>query len=143
MMGTTRNADLACQRAIDELARVGFDNLDEKQKTLATVWKIEAGVENEGFVHFYSSAAGDLAFYGPTAFRNIGARHMAEVFGKANTLFGPDGPPREREARVPLVRAFSHETRAALEAFYVEFVESPDNTDSLLDDYLDYSKAQK
>ena len=130
------NADLACQHAFDRLAKVGFDALTEKEKTLATVWKLEAGVENGGFAHYYSSPAGDLAFHGPVALENIGARHMAAVVAKANAVFGPEGPPRDRETRDQLVRAFSDETRRALEALYDPFIASPDDTDALIDAYL-------
>ena len=130
------NADLACQHAFDRLAAVGFDALTEKEKTLATVWKLEAAVENGGFVRYYSSAAGDFAFHGPTALENIGARHMAEVVTKANAVFGPGGPPRDRPTRERLVQAFADETRRTLEALDNQFVESPDDTDALIDAYL-------
>lgn len=130
------NADLACQHAIDRLAKVGFDALTEKEKTLATVWKLEAGVENEGFLRYFSSAAGDLAFHGPAAFEHLGARHMAELVTKANAVFGPEGPPRDHAIRKPLVRAFSDETRHTLETLGNQFLESPDDTDPLIDAYL-------
>jgi hypothetical protein len=130
------NADLACQHAFDRLAKVGFDALTEKEKTLATVWKLEAGVENGGFAHYYSSAAGDLAFHGPVALEHIGARHMAQVVAKANAVFGPEGPPRDRSTREEQIRAFSDEARKTLEALYDQFMESPDDTDALIDAYL-------
>ena len=93
------NADLACQHAFDRLAKVGFEALTEKEKTLATVWKLEAGVMNEGFTHYYSSADGDLAFHGPVALEGIGARSLAQLVRQANALFGPAGPPRDRAIR--------------------------------------------
>lgn len=131
------NADLACQHAFDRLAKVGFDALTEKEKTLATVWKLEAGVENGGFCHYFSSAAGDLAFHGPAAFGHIGARHMAELVARANAVFGSDGPPRDRATRSQKVKTFSDETRRSLEALGVQFLESPDDTDALIDAYLE------
>lgn len=134
--GIPRNADLACQYALDRLAKVGFDALTEKEKTLATVWKVEAGVENGGFLRYFSSAAGDVAFHGPAAFEHIGARHLAELATKANAVFGPEGPPRDRATRSELVRAFSDETRQTLEALDNEFLESSDDTDPLIDTYL-------
>ena len=130
------NADLACQRAFNRLARVGFDALSEKDQTLATVWKLEAAVDNGGFARYFSSAAGDLAFHGPAAFERIGARHMAELATQANAVFGSEGPPRDRAARRKLVRAFSEETRQALDALDTQFLESPDDTDPLIDAYL-------
>lgn len=130
------NADLACQQALDRLARSGFDALTEKEKTLATVWKLQSGVENAGFVRCFSSGAGDLAFHAPAAFELIGARHMAELTAQANAVFGPDGPPRDRGTRDGLVRAFSEETKRALDALDSQFLESPDDTDALIDTYL-------
>jgi len=130
------NADLACQRAFDRLAKVGFEALTEKEKTLATVWKLEAGVMNEGFARYYSSADGDLAFHGPVAFEGIGARHLAQVVRQANALFGPAGPPRDRAIRQRLVQDFSDQTRRTLEVLDKQFTESDDETDSLLDVYL-------
>jgi len=108
-IGSTINADLAAQRAMDQLAIVGFEGLTEEEKVLATVWKLESEVENEGFVRYYSSAAGNQAFFGPTALKEIGARHMAGVVAKANAVFGPEGPPRERASREHAVRALSDE----------------------------------
>ena len=130
------NADLACQHAFDRLAKVGFDALTEKEKTLATVWKLEAAVENGGFNRFFSSAPGDLACHGPAAFEHIGTRHLAELATKANAVFGPEGPPRDRATRSELVRAFSDETRRTLEMLDKQFLESSDDTDALIDVYL-------
>jgi len=130
------NADLACQRAFDRLAKVGFEALTEQEKTLATVWKLEACVMNEGFARYYASAAGDLAFHGPTALERIGARQMAQVVGQANALFGPAGPPRDRAIRQRRVQDFSDPTRRTLEVLDKQFTESDDETDSLLDVYL-------
>lgn len=130
------NADLACQQALDRLAKVGFDALTEKEKTLATVWKLQAAVENGGFLRYFSSVAGDLAFHGPAAFEHIGARHLAELATKANAVFGPEGPPRDHATRSELVRAFSDEIRQTLEALDNDFLESPDDTEPLIDTYL-------
>ncbi|HWN96976.1 MAG TPA: DUF4375 domain-containing protein, partial [Methylomirabilota bacterium] len=66
----------------------------------------------------------------------IGARHMAELAAKANAVFGPDGPPRDRTTRRELVRAFSDEQRQTLDALDNQFLESSDDTDPLIDAYL-------
>ncbi len=130
------NADLACQQALDRLASVGFDALTEKEKTLATVWKLQASVENGGFRQYFSSAAGDLAFHAPTALAQIGARHMAELAAKANAVIGRLGPSRDREARRRMVHHLSTQARQSLAALDEQFLNSPDDTDALLDAYL-------
>jgi len=130
------NADLACQQALDRLASVGFDALTEREKTLATVWKLQAAVENGGFRQYFSSAAGDLAFHGPAALEQIGARHMAELAAKANAVIGRLGPSRDRDARRRMVHHLSAQARQTLAALDEQFLNSLDDTDSLLDAYL-------
>ena len=130
------NADLACQHALDRLASVGFDGLTEKEKTLATVWKLQASVENGGFRQYFSSAAGDLAFHAPAALSQIGARHMADLATKANAVIGRLGPSRDRDARRRMVHHLSNPARQTLAALDEQFLNSPDDTDALLDAYL-------
>ena len=130
------NADIASQRALDRLRQVGFDALTEHEKTLAAVWSIEAQVDNEGFAHFFAHSSGDLAFYAPQALTNIGALSMAALASRANGVFGPGGPPRDGEKRRALVKAFSEETKKSLAALDDAFLESPDETDALIEAYL-------
>lgn len=133
------NADIASQRALDRLKKVGFDALTEQEKNLAAIWGIEAEVDNGGFAHFFSSAAGDLAFYAPQALKNVGALDLAELAARANAVFGPDGPPPERAARRNAVDAFSEEDRQILEPLDDLFLESEDDTSELLEAYLSKS----
>ena len=133
------NGDIASQHALDRLKKVGFDALTEEEKTLAAVWGIEAEVDNGGFEHFFSSPAGDLAFYAPQALRNLGALDLAELATKANAVFEPDGPPRDRATRRNLVDAFSDEDRQTLEPLDDLFLESEDDTSELIEAYLSKS----
>ena len=130
------NADLACQQALDRLASVGFDALTEKEKTLATVWKLQAAVENGGFRQYFSSAAGDLAFHAPAALGQIGAQCMAELAVKANAVIGRLGPSRDRDARRRMVHHLSDQARQILAMLDEQFLNSPDDTDALLDVYV-------
>lgn len=130
------NADMAAQKALDRLKKVGFDALTEQEKTLAAIWGIEAEVDNGGFAHYFSSAAGDLAFYAPQALKNIGALDLSELATQANAVFGSDGPPRSRAPRRNLVDAFSEEDSQTLEPLDDLFLESGDDTSELLEAYL-------
>jgi hypothetical protein len=127
------NADIAAQGAFDRLEREGFDALTEKEKTIATVWLFAGKVANNGFKRFFLSSAGDLAFYAPTALRNIGADNMAEIAARANGAFGAEGPPRDRQTRRALVQGFSDKTLEELEALEPLFYECNDDVDELLE----------
>ena len=61
------NSDLAAQRALDRLAKVGFEKLSSLDKVLAAVWTFEADVGNRGFSRYFGGSAGDMAYYVPSA----------------------------------------------------------------------------
>jgi hypothetical protein len=130
------NTDLAAQKAFNQLAQVGFEKLTDPDKILAAVWTFEAGVANRGFASYFSSSAGDMAFYVPTALKTIGAVGMVEIAAKANAVFGVAGPPKDRKERRALVRTFGDETRQTLTALETSFCDSPEDIDQLLEIYL-------
>jgi hypothetical protein len=130
------NTDIAAQKALDRLAKVGFELLTEHEKILATVWTFEAQVVNRGFAHYFSSSAGDMAAYSPTAFTSIGALQKAEIAAKANRVFGAGGPPGDQKTRRELVRAFGAEARSTFDVLEMEYYQSPEDVDDLLETYI-------
>lgn len=130
------NTDIAAQKALDRLAKVGFEMLAEHEKILAAVWTFEAQVANRGLAKYFSSHAGDMAFYAPAAFKAIGAVRKAKIASKANEVFGAGGPFRDRKARRERVHAFGAKARRSLDALETEFYESPEDVDELLEAYL-------
>ena len=131
------NTDIAAQRALDRLAKVGFEKLAGQEKILAAIWTFEAGVANHGFARYFSSPAGDMAFYAPTALKTIGAAGMAELAAKANAVFGASGPPKDRKTRRELVRALGDDARKLFEALETRYYESKEDVDDLLEAYLE------
>jgi len=55
---TYEHRHCSSKRALDQLEKNGFDTLTDTEKTLATTWLIEAGVNNGGFVSFSPAVAG-------------------------------------------------------------------------------------
>jgi hypothetical protein len=131
------NTDIAAQRALDRLAKVGFEKLAGQEKILAAVWTFAAGVANRGFARYFSSPAGDMASYTPTALKTIGAQGMAEIAAKANEVFGAAGPPQDRKTRRERVRALGNDARKLFEALETRYYESKEDVDNLLEAYLD------
>jgi Domain of unknown function (DUF4375) len=130
------NTDIAAQKALDRLIKVGFDLLSEHEKTLATVWSFESQVANRGFKRYFSSHSADIAFYAPTAFGTIGAVQKATIAAKANEVFGADGPPRDRKTRREHEHALGAEAARLFDALEREFYQSPEDVDDLLELYL-------
>jgi hypothetical protein len=131
------NTDIAAQKALDRLAKVGFEQLAEQDKILAVVWTFAAGVANRGFARYFSSSAGDMAFYAPTALQTIGAPGMAELAAKANEAFGAGGPSKDRKTRRVQVRALGDDARKLFEALETRYYDSKEDVDDLLEAYLD------
>ena len=130
------NADIAAQKAFDRLAHASFEQLSATDKILAAIWSFDAGVSNNGFASYFSSAAADMAFYVPLALKTIGAAGMAEIAAKANDVFGVSGPPKVRKDRQAMVRAFDRGIKDRLTALESQFYESPDDVDELLESYI-------
>jgi Domain of unknown function (DUF4375) len=131
------NTDLAAQKALDRFAKAGFEKLSDSDKILASIWTFEAEVANRGFASYFSSSAGEMAFYVPTALKIIGATGVAQIAASANDVFGDGGPPRPQKERRRRVRAFGDETRKTLTSLESQFYDSPEDVDDLLEIYLD------
>jgi hypothetical protein len=130
------NTDVAAQKALDRLAKVGFEMLTENERVSAVVWTFESQVANRGLARYFAGSAGDLAFYAPTAFTAIGAMQKAKIAANANEVFGTGGPPKDRNTRRELVHAFGAEAARSFDALEREFYESPEDADDLLEIYL-------
>jgi hypothetical protein len=87
--------EAACRRHRD----VAFEDLAEVDRVLVSIWALEGDVNNGGFHQYYFNTSGDTAYYAPIALRTIGARAMADVVDRANSVFGPSGPPISRDER--------------------------------------------
>ena len=126
-------ADLAYQHALDRLSAVGFDALSERERDLATLWQVEAGVHNGGFVHYYSGSAGDLAFHAPDALARLGAEGKAAIVRTANALFGPSGPARDRNERLAALKVLGAQALSTIDDLEKRYYEDPVDVDELVE----------
>ena len=135
------NTNVAAQKALDRLAKVGFEKLSEDEKISAAVWTFEAQIANRGLARYYSGPAGDMAFHVPAAFNAIGALQKAKIAAEANKVFGAGGPPGDRKTRRELVRAFGADATRSIDALEREFYESPEDADDLIEAYLNRKRS--
>jgi len=130
------NPDLAMQRALDRLHRVGFSALSEGEKTLACIWSFESKVANGGLAHFYKSSAGDLAPYMPAAFRAIGAQTRMEIAERANAVFGPSGVPEDRIRRQEMLSALPKEDLRVFDDLERKYYDTTKELDERLEEFI-------
>jgi hypothetical protein len=130
------NIDLAAQKAMDRMNHAGVDSLSESEKTLAAVWLFAAGVGNGGFAGYFRSWRSDLALHAPNALRAIGASRLAGIATEANSVFGADGPPAERDTRRALVDALPESALRTLTDLDGQYFRCEEDVDELLENFL-------
>lgn len=130
------NSDLAAQKVMDRLRHADFSALQEKEKVTLVVWQFCAGVSNGGFEGYFKSERSDFAVHAPASLRAIGASALAELARDANSLFGPDGPPADREERRRLLKALPANSRELLEKLDERFFACSEDPDQLLEDHV-------
>jgi hypothetical protein len=123
-------------------AAVGVKALSPAERVFLCVWNIEAEVNNGGFEQFYINSAGDNALETPIALREIGATQAAAIAEEANNLFGPSGPPADRDARTQALESLGNTATDALNALDARFYEYPDNLEDLLRQFVDRNREQ-
>jgi len=132
----TTNSDLAAQQALDRLAKSGFDALSPADQVLASVWTFEANVGNRGFRQYFTSAAGDMAYFVPSALKTIGAVERADIASRANAAFGIVGRTTDRAKRRELAGNLPEEAQTTLRDLEIQFYDSREDVDELLETFL-------
>ena len=129
--------DLAAQHAMDHLKKAGFDHLTDAERILATVWQFAAGVANHGFVGYYLSRRGDLAFHVPAALRAIGANELATIAAEANAQFGDGGPSTDTKARAEQVEQLAEESHRVFDELERRYFEAEESIDAHFDAWFE------
>jgi hypothetical protein len=132
----SNESEIAVQSALERYDAVGFDDLNEEEKVLVTVWAIEGEVNNGGFDQFFFNSAGDVAFYGPRALEAIGANKMAIIAEQANSIFGEGGPNKIWAERREVVLSFKDKFDSFLDSLDALFYEYPDDIAALIEKYV-------
>ncbi len=125
---------------MDRLREVGFDHLTESERILATVWLFAAGVANHGFVGYYLSHRGDLAFHAPEALRAIGANELAKLAEEANAQFGPAGPSCEMKVRAEQVEQLAEESHRVFDELERRYFETEESIDAHFETWFERQK---
>jgi len=129
------NTDVAAQRALDRLAETGLEKLSDSDKILASIWTFEAGVANRGFASYFSSSAGEMAFYVPTALKTIGATGVAQIAARPMKSLAP-AVRQKTKGTTPACSCLWRCHTKTLTNLESQFYDSPEDVDDLLELYL-------
>ena len=130
------NIDQAFEYSLMNLDKLGFDGMREPERVLATIWAIEAEINNGGFDQLFYNTAGDISFYAVVALKSIGANKMAKISEDALSIFGVDGPPKDGGERRDKLNSFGAKHEDLLDHLSYKFTEYPDNLQELLAEYV-------
>src|SRR5262245_35236339 len=122
--------------AVTRSRSVSFSELSELERLLVTIWGVEADVNNGGFDQYYFNSYGDYALLAPAALREIGAISMAALVERANSAFGPGGPPADRDLRQERLEALRDAAAALWAELDEQFCNYPDDVARLLQQYV-------
>lgn len=111
----------------------GVASLSRLQRDALCVLNFQTELNNGGMHQYLLNSSGDLAKETPEIFRRIGACEAAQILDEANTLFGPDGPPADREERMAMLLAFPKHIEDRIYALSDEFYDAENHGLSLAD----------
>jgi hypothetical protein len=123
-------------------AALGVEGLSAAERVFLCVWNLEAEVNNGGFEQFFMNSAGDNAAETPSALRQIGAPQVAAIAHEANSVFGPSGPPADRDERATALERLGGPAKDALSSLDARFYKYPDNLEALLRQFVDRNREQ-
>jgi hypothetical protein len=112
------------------VAELGYAGLGMPEKTIYTIWWLEAEVNNGGFDQYFFNSAGDHARDAPAALSRIGAPRTADLVREVNALFPAPGPSTDRATRGRQLEGLK--SRDKLEAYDDRFYQYPENLERLL-----------
>jgi len=121
------------------LARLGdqeFETLSRPEQVFVCIWELEADVNNGGFDQYFFNGGGDHAQTAPEALAAIGAHSMKRIVEAALTVFGADGPPRDRNLRQSALEALSEDQATRLDELSQAFWAYPDDLTERLYDFV-------
>lgn len=101
------------------------------------------GEINNGGMHHLLNSSGDFAQETPDVMKRIGAPAAAEILERANSYFGPAGPPTDRETRMAILLALPENIEQQICDLTNDFYNVEDDGLSLADLFDVYVLSQR
>jgi hypothetical protein len=109
-----------------------FAELSEPERNFIVAWVLLGQVNNGGFDQYFFNSTGDQAALAPAALRSVGADEAALLVDEALAVFGPAGPPTDRQSRWTVMDSMSPSDRGLWNDMDNRFYEIADLNKTLL-----------
>lgn len=110
----------------------GFKGLSKPQKLYWAAIGYDGEVNNGGHSQYFFNSSGDGWKAAIAGLKAIGAKERASILQEALDLFGPTGPPEDRESRHIQLADFTTEQDKVLDKLDTQYYECKENMDALL-----------
>jgi hypothetical protein len=129
-------------RIESRVARDGYKALSVPERTVYSVWWLEAEVNNGGFDQYFFNSAGDNAGDAAAALERIGAPRMAAIVRQAMRIFPDPGPSPHRFTRQEELEHLSSSRRKEFQGLDDAFYAYPEDLERLLAAYARANAAE-
>jgi len=123
-------------RFFDRLEQVGFENLNEIEKTFICVWSLQGEVDNGGFDQWLFNSSGNWALETILGLHRIGAEATAKMVEKVISLFPGGPPPKDIDKRREIMESIPEKTSAIWNEIDDQFYKNNDDIEGLLSKYI-------
>jgi len=131
-MPVLKGVSKVTKRVFIRMDEVGFENLNQPEKVVASVEMMINEVNNGGFDQYFFNSSGDYAAQTLAGLKEIDARDTEEILTKSMALFGRKGPSSDRTVRIKQLENFSKSSQAQLSDLDERFYKKPDNIEMKL-----------
>jgi hypothetical protein len=121
----------------------GVPALSRLQRGALCIMSFQGEINNGGMHQYLLNSSGDFAQEAPEVMRRIGADAAAVILEKANSYFGPDGPPIDREPRMDRLLALPENVQKEIHDLTDEFYDAEDRGLCLADLFDAYVLSQR
>ena len=125
------------------LKQGGVDSLSRLQREALCILAFQTEINNGGMHQYLFNSAGDYARETPDVLRRIGSDFVAALLERANSYFGAEGPPVDRDSRMKQLLALPEEKQQEIHQLTGEFFDAEDRGLSLADLFDAYVLAQR
>lgn len=116
---------------------VGYGKLNDREKSIYTIWWLEGEVNNGGFHQFFWNSAGDNTKDTLNFLTIIGATHTANLLRQASAIAFHGDAPSDRRRRQQLLDKNEAEKMEKLNALDDDFYQYHDDVTGLVNKHLE------
>ncbi len=113
-----------------------FSKLNDFEKTVSTIWELEAEVNNGGFHQYFSNSAGNNAIFTLESLEKVGSKKFKKILEDAILFFPENDFPVDRINRIEIMdKGNKEETERGFDKLDSRFSEYEEDIHKMIFDF--------